>query len=75
MPLERAGDAAGAAAVWGRMGAWWIQEPTAGRPSARQPYARTANPAMVVSILAADASEPEAGFDNAVDMLDWLNRK
>jgi hypothetical protein len=32
------------------------------------------DPDLVTSILKADASEPEASFDNVVDMLDWLNR-
>jgi hypothetical protein len=32
------------------------------------------NPDFVASILAADGAEPEACFDNVVDMLDWLNR-
>jgi hypothetical protein len=29
---------------------------------------------FVKTIQAADAAEPEAGFNNVVDMLDWLNR-
>ncbi|MGV7219697.1 hypothetical protein [Bradyrhizobium sp. UFLA05-112] len=29
---------------------------------------------FVADILAADAAEPEASFDNVVDMLEWLNR-
>ena len=29
---------------------------------------------FVKAIQAADAAEPEAGFNNVVDMLDWLNR-
>jgi hypothetical protein len=33
------------------------------------------DPDFVASILAADASEPEASFDNVVDLLDWLNRE
>jgi hypothetical protein len=32
------------------------------------------DPDFVASVLKADASEPEASFDNVVDMLDWLNR-
>jgi hypothetical protein len=32
------------------------------------------DPDFVASILKADASEPEASFDNVVDMLNWLNR-
>jgi hypothetical protein len=32
------------------------------------------DPDFVASILKADAAEPEASFDNVVDMLDWLNR-
>jgi hypothetical protein len=30
---------------------------------------------FVSEMLAADAAEPEATFDNVVDMLDWLNRE
>ena len=30
---------------------------------------------FVASILQADASAPEATFNNVVDMLDWLNRE
>jgi hypothetical protein len=30
---------------------------------------------FVADILKADAAEPEASFDNVVDMLDWLNRE
>lgn len=29
---------------------------------------------FVADILAADTAEPEASFDNVVDMLEWLNR-
>jgi hypothetical protein len=32
------------------------------------------NADLVASILAADADEPDASFDNVVDLLDWLNR-
>lgn len=32
------------------------------------------DPDFVAIILAADAAEPEASFDNVVDMLDWLDR-
>jgi hypothetical protein len=32
------------------------------------------DPEFVDEILAADAAEPEASFNNVVDMLDWLNR-
>jgi hypothetical protein len=32
------------------------------------------NPAFVESILAADAAEPEASFDNVIDLLEWLDR-
>jgi hypothetical protein len=32
------------------------------------------NADFVAELLAADAAEPEATFDNVVDMLDWLNR-
>jgi hypothetical protein len=33
------------------------------------------DPDFVASILAADKAEPEARFNNVVDMLDWLNRE
>jgi hypothetical protein len=33
------------------------------------------NEEFVKSILAADAAEPEARFNNVVDMLEWLDRK
>jgi|SRR6185437_5821356 len=33
------------------------------------------DPDFVASILQADASAPEATFNNVVDMLDWLNRE
>ncbi len=32
------------------------------------------DPAFVAEILAADAAPAEEGFDNVVDLLDWLNR-
>jgi hypothetical protein len=32
------------------------------------------DPDFVASILAADAAEPEASFDNVVDLLEWLDR-
>jgi hypothetical protein len=32
------------------------------------------NSDFVTRILAADVAEPEASFNNVVDMLDWLNR-
>jgi hypothetical protein len=32
------------------------------------------DPEFVAEILAADAADPEASFNNVVDMLDWLNR-
>jgi hypothetical protein len=32
------------------------------------------DPAFVTDILAADAAPAEEGFDNVVDLLDWLNR-
>jgi hypothetical protein len=32
------------------------------------------DPEFVAEILAADAAEPQASFNNVVDMLDWLNR-
>jgi hypothetical protein len=32
------------------------------------------DPAFVAKILAADAEPEEEGFDNVVDLLDWLNR-
>jgi hypothetical protein len=32
------------------------------------------NSDFVAELLAADAAEPEATFDNVVDMLGWLNR-
>ncbi len=33
------------------------------------------DPDFVSSILQADAADPEASFNNVVDMLDWLNRE
>jgi hypothetical protein len=32
------------------------------------------DPAFIAEILAADAAPAEEGFDNVVDLLDWLNR-
>jgi hypothetical protein len=32
------------------------------------------DPAFVAEILAADAAPAEEGFDNVVDLLEWLNR-
>jgi hypothetical protein len=32
------------------------------------------DPDFVASLLAADAVEPEASFNNVVDLLDWLDR-
>jgi hypothetical protein len=32
------------------------------------------DPDFVASVLAADAAEPEASFNNVVDLLDWLDR-
>jgi hypothetical protein len=33
------------------------------------------DPRFVTEMLAADAAEPEATFNNVVDMLGWLNRE
>ncbi len=39
-------------------------------PYSEEPYSEE----FVASILEADAADPEASFDNIIDLLEWLNR-
>lgn len=43
--------------------------------SVRAKAKREYNPAMVTKLLALDAMEPEAGFDNIDDLLKYLNEE